>query len=114
MPKTPTFTINMDERCPRCGGDGVPCLTCVNRDLKDGKFDHILHKEGTMAKVNGVPMAITGVSTKPVEGGGLHVKVTMEFLARGRTRQPLLDIMGLQEQTVEVSMVPTQTELDLK
>lgn len=113
MTSRPTITINTDERCPRCGGKGMPCLTCVNKDLKAGKFDHIL-KGDEMAKVNGVPMAITGVSTKPVEGGGLHVKVTMEFLARGRTRQPLLDIMGLQEQTVEVSMVPVQVELDLK
>lgn len=42
----PTITVNMDKKCKRCGKggatDGGYCLKCVLKNLKEGKYDHLL------------------------------------------------------------------------
>ena len=40
-----TINIDMDKKCKRCkkGGatQGGYCLACVNKNLKEGKYDHL-------------------------------------------------------------------------
>lgn len=40
------ITINLDAKCKRCGGGGATqggvCLSCLNKALQSGEFDHIL------------------------------------------------------------------------
>ena len=42
------ININMDKKCIRCGkggaADGGYCLKCVLKNMKEGKYDHILRK----------------------------------------------------------------------
>lgn len=53
------------------------------------------------------------ISTKPIDGGGLAVSVSYSFLAKGKSRSALMDLLGMQEQTVEVSVTAVQQSLDL-
>lgn len=43
MANTPTLTIDMGQKCPRCGKmgavNGGPCLECVLKALKKGEYD---------------------------------------------------------------------------
>ncbi len=45
----PTFTINLDAECKRCGKGGATqsgvCLPCITKAVKSGKFDHIIKRE---------------------------------------------------------------------
>lgn len=67
-----------------------------------------------MAKTASFQAILSTINTKPVEGGGLGVKVTLTFVAKGKSRQTLLDLMGMQEQLIEFSAAPVQGDLDLK
>lgn len=44
----PTFTVNMDEKCKQCGKKGAVnggiCMKCMTKNLKSGKYDHIIKK----------------------------------------------------------------------
>ena len=46
MTNKPTITVDLDRRCTRCkrGGatDGGFCLKCILRNLKEGKYDHLI------------------------------------------------------------------------
>lgn len=68
-----------------------------------------------MAKNNTTIQGTIGnIQTKPMaEGAGLSVKVTFSFAAKGKGRQALLDLMGLQEQNVEIAVTALQGELEL-
>ena len=43
---TATTTVNMDRPCRRCkkmgATDGGYCLKCILKNLREGKYDHIL------------------------------------------------------------------------
>lgn len=42
------ISIDLDKKCKRCGKggatDGGYCMACILKNLKEGKYDHILKK----------------------------------------------------------------------
>lgn len=66
-----------------------------------------------MAKTTTCQGILSTINTKPVEAGGLAVKMTFTFLAKGKARQALLDLMGMQEQLIEFTATPVQGKLEL-
>lgn len=66
-----------------------------------------------MAKTASTQGILGTITTKPIDGGGLAVKVTYSFLAKGKSRSALMDLLGMQEQTVEVAVTAVQGSLAL-
>lgn len=73
-----TIDINLDKKCLRCGEGGATqggyCLKCVERNLVEGKYDHIIKKKGEkqMPKIgdktiNFIQDAIAGFLTSKKE-----------------------------------------------
>jgi len=60
--KTSTITIDLDQKCKRCGKPGAMkngiCMDCLNNDIKAGKLNHIIHPETATPKT-GNEMKIT-------------------------------------------------------
>jgi hypothetical protein len=58
--KTHQITIDMDKRCTQCKNGGATpsglCLPCVSKNLKDGKYDHIIKRGKPMPKITEVTL----------------------------------------------------------
>jgi len=49
MDKPVIIKVNLDTKCKRCGKGGATqsgvCLSCINKAIKNGEFDHIFRKQ---------------------------------------------------------------------
>lgn len=68
---THKIEINMDKKCVRCGKgwatQGGYCLECINRNLNEGKYDHLLTKQ-ELKDVKGFTGVVLDQLTNIAEG----------------------------------------------
>jgi peptide deformylase len=56
MDETPVITIDLDKKCIRCRRGGATqsgfCLKCITKNLKEGKYDHVIRRLKTRSVRN--------------------------------------------------------------